>query len=371
MSAYTPSFLFDFTVFYAFSGFDNTQLLFIGMIFIITNLYFHVSLSKKHLRYSFPLTLFLLGGMGLRVATSPISFSFIFHYLIFSCLLLVLVIDHRLYLFIPDDYKTPLGKTKTEIEKVSLPSFSSIQAKTSPSKQGISSLFDTFSRSIQDVKQSLTSKLGISSPQPKATSTSPSSQSTPILEKKGHTSDSKIEEDEFIHPVERQADSIPTTKQLLTNLGSQSLDHLDLKIDRTRLEEQSFLDSFFDTSDQPQSITQNSNTSSFSSILNTIDESAVIISRGVVKAVNESFASLIKRPIGDIVGHDFIQFLAPEGFASFKSHCSHRLAGESSQCFPVVLLTKKYEKISLQAQIKTISVQGSPVEITVFQRKDT
>mgnify|MGYP006293489869 CR=1 FL=1 len=365
MAAYTPSFIFDFSFFYTFTTFDYTQLLFIAMIVFLLELYFHINLSKRNLLFSLPLTLLLLGGIGLRVAMSPISVNYLFHYLIFSLLMIVLLVDHRLYLLIPAEYKSPLGETKMEIQKVNLPSFSSThKAPSTSSQKHFPSATTSFSESLQGFKQILSSKIGLRSPQPVSTAK--------IGQQVSRSYDTEpVEDKPFVPHIEEEADMIPTTKQLLDDLGSQSLAYLDSKIDNTKLEDHSFLDSFFSTSVQPKDFTRNQLSSDFSSLLDHIEDSAVIISRGVVKAANTNFSTLINQPIGDIVNKDFIEFLAPEGFASFKSHCSKRLSGESSQSFRVVLLSKKHEKIPLQATIKSTKMNGEQVEITIFQQLNT
>jgi len=367
MTAYTPSFLFDFTIFYAFSGLDNTQLLFIGMVIIFTNLYLHISLSKKHLLYSFPFTLFLLGGMGLRVATSPISLTYFFHYIFFLLLLMILVIDHKLFLLIPENYQTPLGKTKTQIERISLPAFNTVHPKPSR-KSGFSAGMNFLSQSVQQLKQTITSKLGTGSPQPTVSSSKTNQQSfKPSSVSKDLTSD----EQQYVHPFELDAGNVKTTKQLLSAIETKRLDSLDSRINKTKLEDQSFLDSFFKEPSLPSESTADLEHMDISSIMHNIDASAAIISRGVVKAVNEQFASLLQRPIADIVNKDFIQFLAPEGLPSFKQHCSKRLSREASSSFRLVLLSKQHEKIPLQVTIKPMILHGEPVEITVFQRINT
>ena len=369
MTSFTPSFLFDFSFLYMFSGFDSTQLLFIGLIVLLCNLYFHMSLSKKHLLFSFPLTLLLLSGIGIRVATSTFSFNFVYHYIIFSFLLLVLVIDHRLYLFIPDDYQTPLDKTKLQVEKVALPAFNTVHPQI-PRSQGLSSIFQTLARSVDDIKNGLTSKLGIDTPQPTTVSANQKKEDQYAgLEEYKQKDISKDEP--FVHPLEKDADSILTTKQMLREIKTQSLDHLDLKIDETKLSDESFLDSFLDDLSKQRICSISIDDYDFSSLVNQIDESAIIMHRGVIKAANNQFSSLVKQPIVDILDKDFIYFLAPEGYASFKDHCSKRLSGESSENFDVVLLSKKHEKILLQAQIKSRTVNGEPIEITIFQKLNT
>lgn len=367
MTAYIPSFLFDFSFLYMFSGFDNTQLLFIGMILIITNLYLHLALSKRHLLFSFPLTLLLLSGIGLRVATSAVSLNYIFHYIIFSMLLLVLVIDHKLYLFIPENYQTPLDKTKSKVERVSLPAFNTIHP-TPNSAQGFSSISKTILKSLDDVKKTISSRLGVGSPRPTTAGAGLDGVESSIGSDVIGQSNEDV--DSFIHLVERDLDKIVTTKQMLKGIGVQSLDYLDSKINETKLEDTSFLDSFFKELSLQKGFTPIDDYD-FSSIVNQIEESAIILARGVVKAANTQFASLIHQPIGDIIDQDFINFLAPEGYANFKSHCSKRLSGESSQNFNVVLYTRNHEKIPLQAIIKTTNINGEPIEITIFQTMNT
>lgn len=275
---------------------------------------------------------------------------------------MVLIIDHRLYLFVPADYKTPLGKAKMQIQKVSLPSFSSTEQAIS-SQRPYSSVFGSLSQSLHSVKQTMSSKIGIASPQP-----TPTAQTGPSMLA---SYDESVEDKPFVHPIEALADTIPTTKQLLDNLGSQSLDHLDSKINDTRLEDHSFLDSFLSTPSFPGKKQLCLDETDLSSLLETIQESAIILSRGVVKAVNEEFSYLIQRPIGDIIDKDFINFLAPEGFSDFKSHCSDRLAGLCSESFQAILLTKKHEKIPMVATVKQAQIQGEQIEITIFQKINT
>jgi hypothetical protein len=364
MGAYIPSFLFDFTIFYSFSGMDNTQLLFIALQVILINLFFHLSLSKRHLLYSFPLTIFLLGGIGLRVATSPFSLSYIFHYIVFSLLLLVLVIDHRIYLFLPSDFSVTATKSKMEIEKVPLPSFNPVHTRTQGSRPIVSSFSDVLNRSVTEAKHALRSRLGIGTPQ-SAASSQRIHQSMGTVESNIKRMETPAKE-KYIHPIEKNADQIPTTKQLLQTIGTYPLDHLDSKINDTKYESTFSAESYFDGAPPKNRECFDHLPSDFSMILHDIVGTAAVISRGMIKAVNPTFSELLKRPMSDIIEHDFIQFIAPESLSDFKSHCVKRLSGESSQVFPIVLLNKKQERIYLQAQIKTVTINNQQVEVTIF-----
>jgi hypothetical protein len=280
-----------------------------------------------------------------------------------------------LYLFVPTDFAATDTKSKMEIEKISLPSFGSVHPKptatTSKIRSTSSAFLKTFSQSLSDIKQNISSKINKNLPQPTAASAQSSQQdfTSPYMS----TNDFEQTEDEspFVHPVEQYADKIPTTKKLLSTLESRSFDHLDSKIDRTKLEEKSYLDSYLSTPDRPIQKPGPIDKSLIESLVQKIDESAVIISRGTVKAANSKFSSLINRPMTDIMNHDFVNFLAPEAFTDFKSHCSQRLAGESSFSFPVVLLTKKQKKIRMNATIKPVTINGEKIEITIFKQLNT
>ncbi len=380
MTAYTPSFLFDFTFFYTFPGLDNAQLLFIGSVVLLFNLFLHLRLSKKRLFFSFPLTLFLLGGIGLRVATSPFSLTYLAHYAIFALLLLVLIVDHRIYLYIPVSFEIPQGRIRTQIEKVSLPTLgrshpqpvraSKASMVDSILKQRLSSFSNIFSHLLNGFKQIMSAKFHLGSAQPASASISQGGQlQSPVYNKAAEKT--SVDDSSIVHPLEHRADDISTTKELLGGIETQSLDHLDSKIKQTKLEDDSFLDSFFSTPSATPTQPINFEQSDIESFIHKLDECAVVISRGVVKAVNDKFSSLINKPRSDIVNHDFVHFLAPEAFNDFKLHCSQRLAGESSQSFPVVLLTKKFKKIPMRAIVRSMSIHGRQVEITIFKNNNT
>jgi len=109
----------------------------------------------------------------------------------------------------------------------------------------------------------------------------------------------------------------------------------------------------------------------YNGLLQSISESAVIVSRGIVKGVNHSFVELIGRPTADIINHNFIEFIAPEGLQNFKSHCLQRLGGESSFSFPLILKTKKNQKLTKEVVIKRVYSNDEEIEILLLNDAPT
>ncbi len=57
--------------------------------------------------YSFMPTAIMLGGLGFAITTNELAISNLFHYLVFGCLLFVILIDHKNILTSPDILFSP------------------------------------------------------------------------------------------------------------------------------------------------------------------------------------------------------------------------------------------------------------------------
>jgi PAS domain-containing protein len=371
MTSYFPSFIFDLTPLYYFSGFELTHLLFLSFIVLLVDIYLHIALSKKHLLFSFIPTGILIAGIGFRIAMYPFSMEMSMHYILFTVLLVVLIIDHRLYLLIPETFSHLSVLEHETLKPLPLPAFSS--TKPSPIQtvkkggmpnQFLSSFKDSF-RSVQDSFQKRIHGL-----LPKAISDQGTNiQSTEHIDKID-ISDTFIDKTSHIfkHPIEKQIDLIKTTKQLLGSIGhySDHLKHLDRHIQKTKYSEKTITD-FIQSINQELPESQSLEPDQYDTLLKSVPESAVIVSRGIVKGVNHLFIDLIGKPAVDIIDHNFIDFIAPEGLQKYKLHCLQRLGGESSISFPIVLKTKKNEKMTKQVKINKIYPNDEEIEMLIFQ----
>jgi len=153
-AAFEPRFIFELTPFYLLSGVNNLQLIFLSLIVVTSNMYFHINLTRKNLYRSFIPTSCMLTGLGLGITTKAISISNLSQYLIFGLLLFILIIDHRRTLIFPETLpQKGLPKSQTFIQKIPMPFFT--RPKPQPSLQtgqpmisptGITSLFNVFKR---------------------------------------------------------------------------------------------------------------------------------------------------------------------------------------------------------------------------------
>jgi len=365
MTAYVPLFIFDFTPFFILNGVEYTHLLFLAFTTVFIDMYLHVVISKKHSLYSLILTSILICGMGVRIATVPLSMTFIIQYIIFSLLLLILVIDHRLYLIMPHEFTKISGSVQENIKPLPLPAFSTTKPIPTQVKNNsiIKPTLSSFKQLIHTLNLSLHQLLKFRSAQP----TTELNASIPHLE----NSVSKIPH-LFKHPIEAESDKIKSTQQLLGTIENYEshFNNLDKSIENTKLSNIKKTD-FSDQIPRTVSFNESLDEDKYSKVLKNINESAVVISRGVVKAVNHSFTDMIGRPITDILDHNFIEFVAPEGFQKYKSHYLQKLGGESSTSFPIVLQSKKMDKIFLNASVKKLMIKETNIEVTIFINQDT
>ncbi|RLF57108.1 MAG: hypothetical protein DRN27_08375, partial [Thermoplasmata archaeon] len=306
----------------------------------------------------------LICGMGIRIATVSFSMALISQYIIFSLLLLVLVIDHRLYLIIPNELTKIPDLVQDTIKPLILPAFSTTKSMPTQvkNKSIIISSLSSFKQLMHTLNISLQQGLKYGSAQP----------TTEFDSSVSHIEKTEKKPYPFNHHIESESDKIKSTQQLLVTIGNYEshFNNLDKNIEHTKVSDIKKID-FYNQVPKIDTHNESLDEDKYSKILNNIHNSAVVISRGVVKAVNHSFTDLIGKPTIDILDHNFIDFVAPEGFQKYKSHYLQKLGGESSTTFPIVLQSKKMEKFFLNADVKKIMIDGSFVEVTIFINQAT
>jgi PAS domain S-box-containing protein len=102
-------------------------------------------------------------------------------------------------------------------------------------------------------------------------------------------------------------------------------------------------------------------------IFDQIQDSAVIIQRGILKQVNSSFADLVGYSVDEIVEKSFFNFIVPEGFLNIEKFYLSRLKGEDVSSYETVILTKNNNKISIEVNTKPTFFNGEKVEIAIVK----
>ncbi|UCF50342.1 MAG: PAS domain-containing protein [Thermoplasmatales archaeon] len=102
-------------------------------------------------------------------------------------------------------------------------------------------------------------------------------------------------------------------------------------------------------------------------ILDKIPDSAVVIHRGILKQVNDSFASLIRYNIDEILEKSLFDFIIPEELSEVKEFYINRLMGVEVSTFETTLLTKDNDEILVEINTKPTDFNGKKAEIAIIK----
>ena len=223
-AAFEPKFIFELTPFYFLAGMNNLQLIFLSLLVVASDMYFHINLSKKNLYRSFIPTSCMLTGLGLGIISNAVSISNLPQYLFFGLLLFILIIDHRRTLIFPETLpEEGLPKAQSFLQKLPLPFLArskpqpSLQTGTpAASSSGGSSFFNVFKRSKKLTKpegvsvSSISSVLGLFKRGKKTTKAVPV---TEEKEKKGESIEKLSTKEKIVQgkPTEKE----PTEKKII------------------------------------------------------------------------------------------------------------------------------------------------------------
>jgi len=98
-----------------------------------------------------------------------------------------------------------------------------------------------------------------------------------------------------------------------------------------------------------------------------IPDSAVVIHRGILKQVNDSFANLIGYNINEILNKSLFDFIILEGLSDVQEYYLNRLMGVEVSTYETTLLTKDNNKISVEINTKPTFYNGKKAEIAIIK----
>jgi len=384
-AAYEPAFMFELTPFHILSGLNNLQLLFLSLIFIIFNTYLHVNVTRKNLIYSFIPTAIMLSGVGFAITTKELAISNIFNYLVFGCLLLVILIDHKNILTFPDVLITSKkeqleAKISGKKSVISLP-----QPQVTPpsivhkshhlSLPIISSLFSL----IKNVKRTSGERTEKGK---KVTSNKPKiigSNADKILsEKKEMPHEIKDISEDVFKVARKKSEELKQKVKKLSKLEEEIETRRKNLVEKEKSFREQLISSAHRECNRSLSTWTNDKTiynnwknkesKECCKILDEISECAAIIQRGTLKQINSSFAKLIGYTSEEIVDRSLLDFVVPEGFVGIKKHHLDRLRGATQSSYETVFLTRENNKITVEIKTKLTSFNGKEAEFSVFKK---
>lgn len=103
-------------------------------------------------------------------------------------------------------------------------------------------------------------------------------------------------------------------------------------------------------------------------VIDKISDCAVIIQRGILKQVNDSFTNLIGYNVDEMINKSLFDFIVPEGFSDIEKYYLDRLKGVDVSVYETVFLTKDNDKISVEVSTKPTIFNGIKAEIAIIKK---
>ncbi len=103
-------------------------------------------------------------------------------------------------------------------------------------------------------------------------------------------------------------------------------------------------------------------------IFEKIPDSAVIIHRGIIKKVNDTFSDLIGYNTNEIINKSLFDFISSEGFYDVEKYYLDRLKGEDVSFYNTIFLTKNNNKIPVEINAKPTIFDGDKAEIAIIKK---
>ena len=336
-TAYEPEFIFDLTPLYLLSGFSKIQLLSLSLLVMVLDMYLHLRSSKRRILLSFLPTSVMLASVGFTIMFRPIDLSSVLHYILFVCLLLVVLIDYQ-YILKGVQLPTMVRKTKPIMTTIS-------QKEPTPVRSR--SLFTKHTRTRQ------------SSPAP---ITPPHS-----YEFKDATDNIIQKMQTMVDELERKTVRIETVENELKE-RQKTIEHQEKAIaDRVI----SYRESKEKTSSHKDHLVRTipSDETMFlkEKIVNrlVVDETSdivAVVQRGIFKQISNTFADFLGYERDELLQKSFFVFIAPHGFEDARKYYLNRLKGVTTNSFRTVLLTKEHTEVVVEITVTPTIYMGDVAE---------
>jgi PAS domain S-box-containing protein len=331
-AAYEPSFLYHLTPFYLLSGVSNIQLLSLSLFLMIVDLYLHLRPQKRTLLLSFFPTVLLLSGVVFTMLFSPIELSYILEYILFGCLLGVILVDYHYVLQGIDPSRLSQAR-KSLIRNIREERPNAIRAKsfftrkqTQVSQIAPSVVKDSNVTELKKVSDEILQKLHI------------------ILDELERKSlrieqvrfNSKEASERTMNETDELHRTLPPSESM--NVGTpHGYNHTEEKILlKEKIENHLIVD---DTNDI-----------------------VAVVQRGIFREISNSFAGFLGYERTELLQKNFFVFIAPRGFDDAKKYYLNRLKGVASNSFRTILLSKTQKELLVEITVTQTIYKGDSAE---------
>jgi PAS domain S-box-containing protein len=99
-----------------------------------------------------------------------------------------------------------------------------------------------------------------------------------------------------------------------------------------------------------------------SDLIDTLDDAAVILQRGILKHANNKFTDFIGLDAEEIIDKSFFDFISSDGLSSFEKYYLDRLKGETAEYYDTVFVNADDSELPVKVDIKPVFYNGSLVD---------
>jgi PAS domain S-box-containing protein len=337
-TAYEPGFIFELTPLYLLSGLSKVQLLSLSLLVMVLDMYLHLRSSKRNLLLSFLPTSVMLSSVGFTIMFSPMDVSYVFHYTLFGCLLLVVLIDYQSILK-GTEIPTMLRKKEPAMMKIS---------QKEPVPMRMRSLF---------VKHTRTNQPPPVPPLATANSLEYKEATETILQKMQMMLDELERKTVRIERLENDFEE--RRKNLISQektIADHVISYLESK-EKMNLDEENLV----------RNIPSDDKVFMKEKIVDhlIVDEKrdiVAVVQRGIFKQVSNTFADFLGYERNELLQKSFFVFIAPHGFEDTRKYYLNRLKGVTSNSFRTILLTREHSEVMVEITVTPTIYMGDDAE---------
>jgi PAS domain S-box-containing protein len=331
-AAYEPKFVFEFTPCYLLSGVSNLQLLVLTLVVMVSDLYLHLQSGRRRLLLSFIPTAIMLSGIGTSIMTNQMDLTYVYHYAIFVCLLLVVIIDYN---YVLSGEKYPIGLRKKEPSRSkTIKSYGTpfLSKKYDVSYQGLTHVLPTTTSELKEVTDAFLQRMEV------------------VLE----SLERKTQRIEALeHTIEDGQRNFNNHEKLFTDRILYNLETLEKIHSRsTNIEGSHSGENKRDDDKKIQHPSIDDQTNDF----------IVIVKRGRIKEISSSFAEFLGYHPGELLEKNFFMFVSPRTLEDSRKFYVDRLKGASLNSFQTSLLSKGQQELLVNITVTPTIYNGDTAE---------
>lgn len=336
-TAYEPEFIFELSPLSLLSGFGKIQLLSISLLIMVLDMYLHLRSSRKRLLLSFLPTSLMLSSIGYTIMIRPMDVSSVLHYILFMCLLLVVLIDYQCILkgmVLPTMLRKtkPVMLTASQKEPAPVHPWSGFGKHTRMRKSPSVHLTPPPSYELKDATERILHKM-----------------QTMLVQ------------------LEQQAVRIQTLENTLKERQSTIAYQEKAIADRVI--------SYLESKEKP-SFHQDHLVKTIPSgetlflkekihdhlVVDETNDIAAVVQRGVFKKISNTFAEFLGYERDELLQKSFFVFIAPHGYEEARRYYLNRLKGVTTNSFRTVLLTKDHDEVVVDITVTPTIYMGDVAE---------